>query len=155
MWFAILSVSGDIVTRIVVVGHKNPDTDAVVSAISFAYVLEKLGYVAEPYVAGEIQPETRVVLEKTRLNIPKLIEDVRVRVSDVMSSKVFFVYSGEPVKKAIDILVSRSIRSVPIIDRNMRVLGIFSVESFARRFLEELSSLRLTLSRVSVKRFRR
>ncbi len=139
--------------KIIVVGHRNPDTDAVVSAISFAYVLEKLEYTAEPFVAGEIQPETRIILEKTRLGIPKLIEDVRIRVSDVMSSRVFFVYSGEPVKKAIDILVSRSIRSVPIIDRDTRVLGIFSVESFARRFLEELSSLRLTLMQVSVKNF--
>ena len=139
--------------KVVVVGHRNPDTDAVVSAISFSYILRALGYDAEPRVVDEIQPETRVVLEKTRLDMPRVIDDVRVRVRDVMSSSVLYVYSGEPVKKAIDILVSRSIRSVPIVDRELRVVGILSVESFARRFLEELSSLRLTLSRVSIRSF--
>ncbi len=138
---------------IIVVGHRNPDTDAVVSAISFSLVLRRLGYEAQPFVAGDVQPETRIVLEKCGLETPPLIEDVRVRAIDIATKNVLFVYRGQPVKRAIELVVEHSIRSVPIVDEHLRVVGLFSTESFARRFLNEVLSLRLVLDKVPLKNF--
>ncbi|MEM4788801.1 MAG: putative manganese-dependent inorganic diphosphatase [Ignisphaera sp.] len=136
-----------------VVGHRNPDTDAIVSSISFSYILRCLGFDATPYRVGNIQPETKAILDRVGLGIPEVIEDVRPRAKDVMTSNPIAVKVGEPVKKAIDILVSRAIRSVPIVDEELRVLGLFSVESFAQSYLRELTLLRLNLNNVPVKNF--
>lgn len=139
--------------KVMVLGHRNPDTDAIVSAISFSYILRSLGYEAVAGRVGDIQPETRIVLEKTGLDVPELVEDVKPRVRDVMTPNPISVRLGEPVKKAIDILVSKAIRSVPIVDGDNKVYGLFSTESFARYFLNELISLRLTLREVPVRNF--
>jgi len=139
--------------KVVVVGHRNPDTDAIVSSISFSYILRCLGFNATPYRVGDIQPETKAIIEKVGLGIPEVVEDVRPRARDVMTSNPVVVKVGEPVKKAIDILVARAIRSVPIVDEELKVRGLFSVESFAQSYLKEVTLLRLNLSKVPVKNF--
>ncbi len=145
-----MSMSSD---RVIVVGHRNPDTDSVVSAIAFAYMLDKMGFKAEARVAGSLSPETLAVLEKTGLRPPEPISDVRARARDVMTRDVVYARVGEPVKKAIDSIVERSIRSVPIVDENMRVIGLFSVEGLARKMIEELSKEKLVLKRVPLENF--
>ncbi len=139
--------------EVIVVGHRNPDTDSIVSAIAFAEMLKRRGYRAVAARAGPIQPETRIVLEKTGLSVPTLVEDVRPRARDVMTRDVKFVRVGQPVKFAIDTLVSLGVRSLPVVDELRRVVGLFSVESFARRFAEELASMRLTLEGVPLRNF--
>jgi len=54
---------------IIVVGHRNPDTDSVISAIAFAELLRRKGMSVTPARAGAIQPETRIVFEKTGLGV--------------------------------------------------------------------------------------
>ncbi|MGM5487815.1 MAG: manganese-dependent inorganic pyrophosphatase [Nanobdellota archaeon] len=58
-----------------IVGHKNPDTDTVCAAIALADLKTKLGYDATPAVQGEINPETRFVLEKFRVPVPETVTD--------------------------------------------------------------------------------
>ncbi len=139
--------------EVVVVGHRNPDSDAVISAIAFARIAQSMGWRARSARAGPLQPETRLILEKTGLSVPPLLDDVRLRVRDVMTRDVRFVRVGEPVKHAIDVVVEAGFRSLPIVDDSMRVRGLFSVESFARRFAEELYSARLTLVDVPLQNF--
>ncbi len=139
--------------EVVVVGHRNPDSDAVISAIAFARIAQSMGWRARSARAGPLQPETRLILEKTGLSVPPLLDDVRLRVRDVMTRDVRFVRVGEPVKHAIDVVVEAGFRSLPIVDDSMRVRGLFSVESFARRFAEELYSARLTLVDVPLHNF--
>ncbi len=136
--------------EIYVIGHRNPDTDAIISSLAFSYVLRKLGFNANPYRIGDLQPETRVILEKTGLQAPLFINDIRIRARDIMTPNPFSVKIGEPIKRAIDLLVAKSIRSVPVVDDEKRVYGIFSVESFAKFFLKELSSIRLVLRNVPI-----
>lgn len=138
---------------IIVVGHRNPDTDAAVSAVALAYLLRRKGLQAEAFVVGEPQPEAKAVLAKTRLGDLRTIKDVRVRASDIATRDVLYVGSGEPVKRAIDILVARGVGLVPIVDKNAKVLGVFTAEVFAKRFMEQLSSLRLTLAWVPLRNF--
>ncbi len=57
-----------------VIGHKNPDTDSIVSAIGYAYYLKQKGIEVVPARQGEINAETKFVLEKFGLNEPVLIE---------------------------------------------------------------------------------
>ncbi len=66
---------GDIDGTIYVTGHKSPDADTVGSSIAYAALLEKLGYDAIPVVLGDMNNETRYVLETGGIEPPKLLED--------------------------------------------------------------------------------
>lgn len=66
---------GEIEGPIYVTGHKSPDTDTVGSSIGYAALLQKLGYDAHAVVLGDINKETRLVLEKAGVEIPPLLED--------------------------------------------------------------------------------
>ena len=71
--------------KITVIGHKNPDTDSVCSAIAYAELKNKLSksdlYV--PRRAGEINAETRFVLKQFQTDVPELVEDVGTQVKDI------------------------------------------------------------------------
>lgn len=66
---------GDIEGKIYVVGHKQPDTDAVVSAMAYANLLRQIGYDAEAVIAGELNDETAFVLEYGNIETPKILEN--------------------------------------------------------------------------------
>ena len=61
-------------TTTYVIGHKSPDTDAVCSAITYAYLMNALGYPCEPRVAGKLNNETKMVLNRFGVAEPKLLE---------------------------------------------------------------------------------
>ena len=60
--------------KIYVIGHKSPDTDSVASAIAYAEYLCGAGYDACAAVAGQINPETKFVLEKFNYPVPQTLE---------------------------------------------------------------------------------
>ena len=71
--------------KVLVVGHKNPDTDAICSAISYAY-LKRTVEGSERYEArrcGEINQETAFVLDYFGMEAPELLQDVRPQVRDI------------------------------------------------------------------------
>ena len=61
---------------VLVIGHRNPDTDSVCSAIAYAYLKQQLGLNAVPARAGKINPETQFVLEHFGIPVPKLVDDL-------------------------------------------------------------------------------
>lgn len=59
-----------------VLGHKNPDTDSIVSAIAFAHVLNSRGISAKAVAQGEPSPETKFVLDRFKLSAPEVVKSV-------------------------------------------------------------------------------
>ena len=66
---------GEIEGTIYVTGHKSPDSDTVGSSIAYASLLRALGYDARPVVLGDINHETRYILETGGLETPMLLDD--------------------------------------------------------------------------------
>ena len=87
--------------KVWVVGHKNPDTDSICAAISYAYLKNQLGerqYV--PKRAGAISEETRYVLDYFKVEDPELITDVGAQLKDISIRKTAGVSSQISLKKA-------------------------------------------------------
>ncbi len=150
---ALKSLLKGFVGEVLVIGHKAPDTDAVVSSLATTYVLNSVGVKARACVAGPLQPESRVVIEKVGIDVPELITDVRVRARDVMRSDVPNLRLNDPLKDAVDAVVSGTAEAVPILDSGGRVCGLFTIESYATHSMSELMSMRLTLKDVPVSNF--
>lgn len=71
-------------SKVFVLGHKNPDTDSICSAISYAYLKNQIGMQAEPIRLGELNNETLYALEKFAIEQPRLVERVSEEVSQVI-----------------------------------------------------------------------
>lgn len=85
-------------SNVFVLGHKNPDTDSICSAISYAYLKNQLGVDAEPIRLGEVNNETAFALQKFGFDQPRLVERVSEEVSQVI-----LVDHNERQQSAVDI----------------------------------------------------
>lgn len=90
---------GRIDETIFVTGHKSPDTDTVGSSIAYAALLQKLGYNAIPVVLGNINNETRYVLETGGIDTPQLLEDASA-CNIILVDHSEYTHSAEGLKDA-------------------------------------------------------
>lgn len=65
-------------------GHRNPDTDAITSAIAYAHLKRELGEDVEPVALGEPNPETQFVLSRFGVSAPRVVESVAGEVDEVI-----------------------------------------------------------------------
>lgn len=71
-------------SKVLVFGHKNPDTDSITSALVYAYLKQQTGVDAEAVRLGEVNNETKYALEKFGFEAPRLIGDVSEEAKEVI-----------------------------------------------------------------------
>ncbi len=119
-----------------VIGHKNPDTDSICSAIAYARLRNVQGLEnVQPARAGDINRQTEFVLEEFGVPLPQLLVDVYPRVRDVVGEKVITVPGDAPLSRALELFHRHSIRLLPVIDEERRPLGLLFLKKVADRFL--------------------
>jgi manganese-dependent inorganic pyrophosphatase len=122
-----------------VIGHRNPDTDSICSAIAYAELRRALDLPgAIPARLGPVGAEAAYALERCGVAAPLLIEDVRRRVSDVMNHDVLMVHEDDTVYAAALLMREGSKGLLPVVDGARRLLGVITVDDIAARYLDEL-----------------
>lgn len=122
----------------IVIGHKNPDTDSICSAICYAALKRTL--TGENYVpcrAGEINNETQFVLDKFGVEPPELIESLEPRISDVQFREVTGISPQISLKRAWEHMRDENIQSLPVITKRGKIKGIITLGDEARFYLED------------------
>ncbi len=109
-----------------VIGHKNPDTDAICSAIGYASLLRTVGEEPKAIAArcGEISQRTKWVLERANLEAPVLLTDVRVTSGMICHRKVIKVTVSDTFLTAYRRMLGAEIRCVPVEDDEGNLSGI-------------------------------
>jgi manganese-dependent inorganic pyrophosphatase len=127
------------VARIYVTGHRNPDTDSIASAVGYAELKGRLDprndYV--PVRLGELNVQTRWVLERSGAPEPQLLPHVLLRVRDVMRERFPLVRHGEPVRQVGLIMAREDLDLVPIVDDEGELAGVMTERVLARRYVRE------------------
>lgn len=124
---------------IYVIGHKNSDMDSVASAYAYARLLQAQGETqAIAARNGELKPEVRFALERFSVEPPEVVDDVYLRVRDVMRRGVTSAHIGQPLLEAGQLLQEHNRRSMPVVDEENRVCGIIATEDFAKLFFNDL-----------------
>jgi manganese-dependent inorganic pyrophosphatase len=125
--------------KVYVIGHKNPDTDSVCSAIVYASLKNEISEIEhEPLVQGPLKQQTEYVLNRFGIKKPrqKTILDTVAR--DIMSPTVLAVNKDDTIKQAGTLLVDRRIRSAPVVDNRNKLTGMLTEQNFANFYLMEL-----------------
>ena len=109
-----------------VIGHKNPDTDAICSAIGYADLLRASGEEpsAQPARCGEVSARTKWVLERAGLPTPQLLTDVRISVGMICKREVVKLDVKDTFLTAYKRMLEAEVRSVPVLDGEGRVRGM-------------------------------
>ena len=113
--------------KVYVIGHRNPDTDSICSAIAYANLknqVEGKGY--EAYRAGNINGETRYVLDTFGIKDPKYVSDVRPRLTDVNLNLVKGAKPTDSLKAARELMQTEKIVSLPVLD-GKKMIGLVSI----------------------------
>jgi manganese-dependent inorganic pyrophosphatase len=124
---------------ILVIGHRNPDTDAIASAVAYAWVLNQSR--SDTYVAGragQVNAQTEFALNHFSVEPPPFVADVRPRVGDVTES-VATLNDSQSLLEACQ-LVARTKRPAAILDSDRHPLGLLSGEELFASFADALSS---------------
>ena len=110
--------------KVYVVGHKNPDTDSICSAIVYASLKTKLtGIEHTPRRAGQLNEETQYVLERFGVKTPALLSDLRVQIKDVELREVDGVPGSVSIKTAWAKMKDLNIKTLPV-TRNGRLVDL-------------------------------
>jgi manganese-dependent inorganic pyrophosphatase len=124
---------------IYVTGHKNPDTDSIASSIGLAELRTRLD-VANRYVPvrlGEVNAQTRWLLDRSGAPEPEFLSHIRLRVCDVMTSDFPVADEDEPVREAGLTMAREDVDLVPVVSSAGALVGVISERGLARRYIRE------------------
>lgn len=114
-----------------IVGHKNPDTDSICSALAYAELKQQLGIHAIPCRLGPLNEETKYVLKKFGLENPLLLKDARSQLRDIDIDDPTVITTHTSMKDAWDILFSARNKSLFVLNDQGRLSGIVSTSNLA------------------------
>ena len=130
---------------IYVIGHRNPDTDSVVSAMAYAALHNALG--DNEYVAAILGPpndETRFLLERFGFEAPVMLSTVRTQVRDIVYDAPPAIGMNVPVSHAWSILrESTTLSAIPVTNEDGHLYGMITAGSIAERDMESISCPRV------------
>ncbi len=125
--------------QIYVTGHRNPDTDSIASAIGYAELKQRLDPNNEyvPVRLGELNAQTRWVLERSGAPEPEYLPHVMLRASDVWQTSFPSTRQDEPIREAGLAMARANLDLVPIVDDDGALVGVVTERALARRYIRE------------------
>lgn len=119
--------------KTLVIGHRNPDTDSICSAICYAKLKEAMtGKKYEPRRAGSVNPETQFVLDYFHVPAPRLIESVKTQVKDIEIRGTRGVDRSISLKNAWAIMQENHIVTLPCVNEDGMLEGVITVGDITR-----------------------
>ena len=135
------------VKKTYVIGHKNPDTDSICSAIAYANLKREM--TGEEYVAkraGELNGDTAYVLDRFGVEVPGYLGDVHLQVKDMDIRQIEGVRSNASIREAWTRMKQENIRTLPV-TRNDRLEGLITIGDIATSYMEVYDSHILSTAR--------
>jgi len=128
-----------IIDEVLVVGHHDPDTDAICSALGYAaFYAWQTGEKAVACHLDELNRETAWLLAHLGLQPPRAIEDVYLRVGDVMVSDAPTLHTDQTLREGGLLMQLHGLDALPVVDPEGRLTGILARGKLADRYLAEL-----------------
>lgn len=123
--------------KVYVLGHKKPDTDSVVAAITASYYINEThkNMKASPRVLGHLNNETKFVLNYFNVPAPKYLNDVRLQIRDVNFKKDFYLEKHHSIMECYNYMLSNNTSGVPIVDSKQNLLGIVTLKEIAKELI--------------------
>ncbi len=131
-----------------IIGHKNPDTDSICSALAYADIKSRTeDNIFIPKRAGHINEETQFVLQRFGIKPPALMTDVGTQVKDIEIRRTEGVDSGISLKKAWEIMREKNVVTLAITSENEQLEGLITIGDIATSYMDVYDSRILATAR--------
>ena len=138
--------------KVVVIGHRNPDTDSICSAIAYAELKNKTSsLVCEARRAGRMNQETEFVLKRFGVAPPRMCTDVNPKIRDVDYREMPGIPGSTSLRKAWEIMRDQQIDTLPITSADDELEGIITVKDIATANMDVFDTGVLATSRTTYK----
>ncbi|MDX2161019.1 MAG: DHH family phosphoesterase [bacterium] len=121
-----------------VIGHRNPDMDAIASAVGYAWYLNQVGSGFIAARTGQVNTQTDFALKRFNMDAPPIVTDVRARVGDV-AEMMPALHAGQTILDACQ-SIARTRRAAAILDDQQKPLGLLSGSGLFANLVDALSS---------------
>ena len=136
--------------KVVVIGHRNPDTDSICSAIAYAELKNKTSdLVCEARRAGKMNQETEFVLKKFGVTPPRMCTDVNPKIRDVDYRQAPGIPGSTSLRKAWEIMRDQKIDTLAVTDADNELQGVITVKDIATANMDLFDTGILAKSRTS------
>ena len=133
--------------KVYVIGHKNPDTDSICSAIAYADLRQKVtGQIHEAKRAGHVNDETAYVLERFGVEAPKLLTDVRLQVRDLDIHEMPGLKPNASIRDTWERMRQEQAKTLPIV-KDDELVGVVSTGDIAKSYMDVYDSEILSKAR--------
>ncbi|HIJ81731.1 MAG TPA: putative manganese-dependent inorganic diphosphatase [Desulfuromonadales bacterium] len=119
-----------------VIGHRNPDTDSIASAIAYTELKRRLS--GDPVIAamaGTPNPQTRYILDRLGIADPLLLADVHPKVCDTVNRTPVSISLENSAYEALELFNSSGVRVLPAVDRDGRACGVLTLRRLSEIYL--------------------
>ena len=136
--------------KVVVIGHRNPDTDSICSAIAYAELKNKTSdLVCEARRAGKMNQETEFVLKKFGVTPPRMCTDVNPKIRDVDYRQIPGIPGSTSLRKAWEIMRDQKIDTLAVTSEEDELQGVITVKDIATANMDLFDTSILAKSRTS------
>lgn len=139
---------GNKANKVYVIGHKNPDTDSICSAVAYAKLKSRI--TGDDYIArraGQINEETQFVLNRFGVEAPSYMADVSTQIKDIDIRETEGVSSSISLKKAWQLMKDDNVVTLPITDKSNILEGLITVGDIATSYMDVYDSTILSTAR--------
>lgn len=125
--------------KVFICGHKNPDTDSVASAASYAYLKNQISteYEYVPIRCGTVNDQTKFIFQKAEAALPEYMKDIYPKVIDSMTTSLITAEETDPLSKFMRILREKNLRFMPVINQSQEYVGMLGVNDVTELFLRD------------------
>lgn len=124
-------------TPIYIFGHKKPDTDSIMSAISLSYLKNQLGENTIAKTIGSINKETKFALKYFNIPEPGYLNDVKLQVKDINYHKNFYIKETDSIYNGYKNMLGMSLTGLPVVKDNGKLTGIVTIKDLSHIIINE------------------
>lgn len=136
--------------KVLIFGHRKPDTDSVCGAISLSYLKNQVGVASEPRILSEINFETAFALKKFGISVPKYLNDVKLQIKDIKYKKKYYVEENTSIYDTYKFIYDKKITGIPLINNNKKFIGYVSLKEIANELIiSDSNSLDTTFDNIA------
>lgn len=123
--------------KVFVLGHRNPDTDAVCAPYCYAWLKNRIDPSKQyiPGILGNLNSQTRFIFDSFGHKQPELIRDLYPKASDVMLTELITLFESDPIGMATELIDKNKVRSIPLINNDGEYRGLVSLLELAGYFM--------------------
>ena len=121
--------------KILIFGHNNPDTDSVTASITLANLKRKLGMNVEERVLGDINKETKFVLDYFNVKEPRYLNDTKLRIKDMDYRKNCYINEYSSIEDTYKFMLDKNTTGVPVVDNNKKFINLVTAKDILKKII--------------------